>query len=119
MKASIILCALILSFTSVFAQTNPSNTDTKEQYLMMVVSTSYSAVVGGTSITIYSPESENPVIVKQEKKENMKVRVLKEINALASQGWTLADVQHQDFQVSGESGTSSMETTYLFKKRTL
>lgn len=117
MKATVILCALVLSFSSVMAQTDLTTTDSKEQYMMMVVSTSYGSLVAGTSISIYRPDSDNPVIIKQEKKENMKARILKEINTLASQGWTLADVQHQDFQVSGESGTSSMETSYLFKKK--
>ena len=57
MKVSVMLYALVLSLSSVMAQSYLSTIDPNEQYMMLVVSTSYSALACGTAISIYSPEA--------------------------------------------------------------
>ena len=86
---------------------------TKEEYLMLTVTTNYSGIGPGSFISIIRPGSKEPVIVRPAKNEDFKIKLLVTLNQLADENWSIKDVYHKDYQLSGSSGTSSEETVYL------
>ena len=83
---------------------------------MCVVQTLYNNLVGGSSIMIYYPNQEQATVIKANKNEDFRITVLRSLNEVGKQGWSMVNSHHREFQVSGSSGTSSEETVYLFKR---
>ncbi len=120
MKHNLFTVFFLFVVTASYAQSNnadESTQATKEEYLMLIVQTSYGNLVAGASISIYQPNADQPSVIKPDKKEDFRVRIMKELNALGQQGWSLVNSHHRTFEVSGESGTSSEETVYIFKRK--
>lgn len=83
---------------------------------MVVYSTRYTSVAPGSSIAIHYPGKDEPEIIRPEKKENFRSRLLKELNALSEKGWEVVHVYNSEYQLSGDSGTTNNESVYLLKR---
>ena len=79
MKHNLFTVFLLFVVTASHAQS--SNADestqaTKEEYLMLIVQTSYRNLVAGASISIYQPNADQPSAIKPDKNEDFRVRIL-------------------------------------------
>jgi len=107
---------LLLGVTQGMAQNHQNDTLKTRLYMMVVYTTRYASVTPGSTIAIHYPGKGEPEIIRPEKKENFRSRLLKELNTLSEKGWEVVHVYNSEYQMSGDSGTTSDESVYLLKQ---
>lgn len=108
----------IMCLTITFAKSQSIDGENiQEEYLMLVVATSYSGLGAGSSILIYEPGATDPNIIKPTKKDDFQALVLKELNNLGKLGWSLKSTYQTSYHLSGSSGTSRTEIVHLFWRK--
>jgi len=113
----IILAAL--PFTSQSQTINLTDTSEKDHYLMVTVSANYYGfnIVAGTSIiSIIRPGNDVHETINPKKNEDFRVRVVKELNTLASEGWKIVSSHQSVIEGYDESNRTRVETVYILTK---
>ena len=113
-----IIFGLILFFVTLNSSAQDvESMHVQEEYLMLIVQTSYSGLGAGSSILIYEPGATDPNIIKPTKKDDFQALVLKELNNLGKLGWSLKSTYQTSYHLSGSSGTSRTEIVHLFWRK--